>query len=223
MIAPTHMNGNPNTSCRKLTGILLPLVLSSVCLSAVGSAQTSGIPASLQVELLAKLESYDRSFANRAGKLARVLIVVKPGSARSELSANEMKSALERIDQVGGLPHEEVVVDYVSAVQLAERVRAERVAIVFLAADLDDAAITAIATALSDLSVLTVGAVSGYVAKGIVLGFELESGKPRLVINLARARRQKVDFSSNVLRLMKVSDDAPREHPVARRRTSNRS
>lgn len=198
------MNGNPNRWCWKLLATLFPLVWASVCLSAGGSAQTAAIPASLQAELLAKLETYDRSFATRAGKTARVLIVVKQGSARSELSANEMRSALKRIDRIGGLPHEEVVVNYAGAPALAERVRGERAAIVFLGADLDDDEVSSIAAALVDVSVLTVGAVAGYVAKGIVLGFELESGKPRIVINLEQARRQKVDFSSNVLRLMRV-------------------
>lgn len=198
------MNRPQNTPCCKLATILLSLVLSSVGLSAAGSAQVSGVPASLQAELLAKLEAYDRTFASRAGKTVRVLIVVKTGSARSELSANEMRSALKRVDQIGGLPHEETVVPYTGAAQLADRVRTERTAIVFLAAELEDSAITSIAAALSGVSVLTVGAVPGYVARGVVLGFELESGRPRIVINLEQARSQKVDFSSNVLRLMRV-------------------
>lgn len=198
------MKGNPATSCWKLAAVLLGLVLSNVCLPAsAGYAQSSGIPASLQAELLAKLEAYDRSFASRAGKTARVLIVVKSGSAKSEVSANEMKSALKRIDSIAGLPHEVVVVAYAGAAELAQRCRTERVAIVFVAAEFDDA-IESIGAALSTVSVLTVGAAASYVAKGIVLGFELEAGRPRLVINLEQARRQKVDFSSNVLRLMRV-------------------
>ena len=195
------MNGAPITSCRNLAA--LGLLLSLLGLVVSGSAQVSAIPASLQAELLAKLETYDRSFQARAGKAARVFILVKTGSARSELSANEMKSALRRIEHIGGLPHEEVVVPYASATALAERIRNERVAIVFIAADLDDA-IASIVTALTGASVLTVGAAPSYVARGIVLGFELESGRPRIVIHLEQARRQGVDFSSNVLRLMRV-------------------
>lgn len=195
------MNGNSITWCRKLAG--LGLSLSMLCLVVSGAAQVAAIPASLQAELLAKLETYDRSFASRAGKTARVFIVVKPDSAKSELSANEMKSALRRIELIGGLPHEEVVIPYATGAALAERIRTERAAIVFIAADLDET-IAQIVASLSGASVLTVGAAASYVASGIVLGFELESGRPRIVINLEQAKRQSVDFSSNVLRLMRV-------------------
>ena len=187
----------------KLTAAVLGLALSWIGSTTAGSAQSTGVPGSLQAELLAKLEGYDRTFASRAGDLARVLIVVKSGDAKSELSATEMKSALKRTAQIGGLSHQESVMPYSGAAELARRCQQERIAIVFIAAELDDA-IEAIAKALSSLNVLSVGAHPGYVAKGIVLGFELESGRPKIVINLEQARRQNVDFSSSVLRLMRV-------------------
>jgi beta-phosphoglucomutase-like phosphatase (HAD superfamily) len=168
-----------------------------------GSAQASGVPASLQAELVAKLENYDRTFSTRAGNTARILLVVKAGSAKSEMSANEMRSALSRIERVGGLPHHETLVAYAGAAELAQRCRAERIAIVFVAAELEDA-IEAIRAALTGASVLTVGALPSYVANGIVLGFELESGRPKIIVNLEQARDQNVNFSSDVLRLMKV-------------------
>ena len=43
-----------------------------------------------------------------------------------------------------------------------------------------------------------------YVAKGAVLGFELVSGRPKLIINLAQAQRQDVAFRAEVLKLMRV-------------------
>jgi len=187
----------------KLAATLLGLCLWSVDLSPIANAQTAVIPASLQAELLAKLENYDRAFAQRAGTSARVLIVMKPGSSKSELSANEMKSALGRVDKIGGLAHEQSVVPYEGAAALAQRCRSQRIAIVFVAAELEDAA-AAIGGALFGGNVLTVGAQPSYVTKGIVLGFELESGRAKIVINLEQARRQNVDFSSDVLRLMRV-------------------
>lgn len=181
----------------------LGIALSSLCMASSGSTQAAGIPASLQAELLAKLQNYDRSFAARAGDTARILLVVKADSAKSALSANEMKSALSRVERIGGLHHQETMVTYIGAAELAQRCRADRVAIVFVAAELEDS-IEAISAALSSVSVLSVGALPSYVAKGLVLGFELESGKPKIIFNLKQARRQNVDFSSTVLRLMRV-------------------
>ena len=186
-----------------LTAIAFGLALPQMSLASAAHAQSATIPASLQAELLAKLEAYDRTFAKRAGSAAHVLIVVKPGSAKSELSANEMRAALKRVERIGGLPHQETLVEYAGAADLAQRCRTEHIAIVFVAADLDDA-VDAIRAALSSVDVLSVGAQPSYIAKGIVLGFELESGRPKIVINLEQAKRQNVGFSSDVLRLMRV-------------------
>jgi hypothetical protein len=174
-----------------------------VCPSPTAQAQANRVPAEIQAELLAKLEGYDRSFAARAGPLARVLIVVRPGSTKSELSAAEMKSALSRLDRIGGLAHQETVVPYAGAQALAQKCRDERIAVVYFTPGFEDE-LDPLRAALSDANVLTLGAVAEYVPKGIVLGFELESGKTRILINLEEARRHGVNFPADVLRLMKV-------------------
>ena len=65
-------------------------------------------------------------------------------------------------------------------------------------------AATAIAAALAGLDVLSVAAVASDVPRGIVLGFEVASGKPKLVIHLTCARRQNVAFKPGLLRLARV-------------------
>jgi hypothetical protein len=104
---------------------------------------------------------------------------------------------------VGNLPHEEQIVTYSSASALAELVRAKRAAIVYLGPGLDKH-VPPIRDALSSLDVLSVGAIPSYVPAGIVLGFDLVSGRPKLLIQLSQARRQNVAFPASVLNLMKV-------------------
>jgi hypothetical protein len=179
------------------------LVVALALSSPSGLAQTSSVPASIQAELLAKLEGYDKGFPARAGELANVALLVKTGSARSELSAAEMKLALSRIDRLGGLPHKETVVPYTNAPALAQKVREGRIAVVYVTPGFD-AELVKIREALSNVDVLTLGALPTYVPEGIVLGFEIESGKPKILINLEQAKRQSVKFPTDLLRLMKV-------------------
>src|SRR4051794_6161566 len=90
---PARRVARPSVSGRwKIAVAVLWAALSNLGMTSSGSAQAASVPASLQAELLAKLETYDRAFAKRAGTTARVLIVAKTGSAKSELSANEMRS-----------------------------------------------------------------------------------------------------------------------------------
>jgi hypothetical protein len=192
-----------NAAWWKAAGAAMSLGVAALCASRSGMAQVSSVPAEIQAELLSKLEGYDRGFAARAGDAARVLLVVKPGSTKSETSAEEMRSALGRIDRFAGLPHQETIVPYPGAQALAQRCRADKIAVVYLTPGFDDE-LEALRVALADDNVLSLGAVSDYVPKGIVLGFELASGKPKILINLEQAKRQGVNFSSDVLRLMTV-------------------
>jgi hypothetical protein len=67
-----------------------------------------------------------------------------------------------------------------------------------------DAELTAIASALQGVPILTVGADADDVPGGLALGFALVEGKPKIVINLDVARAQQVDFSASLLKLSDV-------------------
>lgn len=161
------------------------------------------VPEGLQAELLARLLPYDRNFQARAGGRVEIVILVKAGNVRSKISASQLERRLSALDRIGGLPHEVDIVQYESASALAKACASRRVSVVYLTPGFDDE-VTEIRTALSSVNVLSVAAVPGYVPNGIVVGFELTSGKPRMLINLAQAKRQKVDFRAAVLNLMKV-------------------
>ncbi len=195
-------------ACRALAGGRL--LLASVLLAAVALltprptlADSASVPADLQAELLAKLSAYDRNFAARAGPVAAVLILVRSGNARSTLSGAVMKSELAKLERIGGLPHREVVAPFESAAGVAARIRSERVAIVYVTPGLEEHA-PEIRKALTGLDVLSVSAVPSAVPEGIVLGFELVSGKPKILHNLTQAKLQSVNFKADVLKLMKV-------------------
>lgn len=166
-------------------------------------AQDVVVPAELQGELLAKVAAYDRNLGARAGDTARIVLVVKSGDARSNLSAATMKSVLSHIDRVGGLPHQESIVPFEGAAALAARCRSDRVAIVYFTPGFTDD-IDQLRASFAGVDILSVSAVPEYVARGIVLGFDLVSGKPKLLLNLPQAKEQNVNFKADVLALMKV-------------------
>ena len=180
-----------------ISGLLASLVTRAVY------ADAAAVPADIQATLLAKLEQYDRGFRARAGDVARVLLVVKPGNTKGGLAAEEMKSALGRVSAIGGLPHKESIYEFKSADELAARCRADHVAVVYLTPGFDSD-LRDVRTSLGTLDLLSLAASPEYVQQGVVLGFELEAGTPKILFNLEQARKQHVDFPADVLRLMKV-------------------
>jgi hypothetical protein len=166
-------------------------------------AESPNVPIRLQAELLSKVASYDRNFQARSGEQAKVLILVAPSDSDSKITATDMKSALGSLPSVGGLAHDEEIMSYVDARALADTCRLRSIAIVYLTPGFSRE-IPAIRDAVGALKLLTVASLADYVPAGIVLGFDLVSGRPKLVVNLGQARRQHVDFRAEVLKLMKV-------------------
>jgi hypothetical protein len=178
-------------------GLAVPLVVSPV------AAESVPVPIVLQAELLAKVLEYDRNFPERAGERAKVLLVSKPGNADSTTVVQQMAAALGRLPQIAGLPHDEAVVSFPGAQELARLCRDRRASVVYFGPGFHDD-LGAVRAALSSVDVLSVASVPDDVAGGLVLGFDVVSGRPKLLLNLPQARLQKVDLRAAVLKLMTV-------------------
>ena len=166
-------------------------------------AEADVVPFSVQAELLAKVAGYERNFASRAGDRAIVLLPSKASDPSTVRAAHQFASALGGVARIGPVAHEEVEFEYASAASLADLCRARRAAIVYFGPGFG-ANIPAIAAALTGVSVLSVTATAEDVPSGVVLGFGLEGGKPKLLLNLAQARRQDVAFRPDLVRLSTV-------------------
>jgi hypothetical protein len=183
-----------------------PALAAALCialLSSSGRGEEVAVPVALQAELVAKVAAYDRNLAARAGDRVHVLIVVKAKDDGGASFAKSMQSALGGVDKIGGLPHDEATTTFAGAAALAEACKAKHVAIVYLAPGLGDE-VPAIRAALDGVNVLSVAAVASEVKRGIVLGFDLVSGKPKIVVHLGQARRQDVAFKAELLKLARV-------------------
>ncbi len=161
------------------------------------------VPVPLQVELLVKVAAYDKNFSSRAGDRARILILTKKDDAESTRVGRQAERAAEG-KTIGSLDVEASMLEFSDGAAVARAVQKRRAAIVYAAPGFTNDELSGIAQALEGMDVLSVGAVAKFVPRGIVLSFDLVSGKPKLVVHLSRARKQNVELSSRVLKLMKV-------------------
>lgn len=162
------------------------------------------VPTNVQAELLVKVAGFDRNYKARAGAKAIILLAAAPGDAGSERAVLEMKSALARVPTIADLPHEEQIVKSSSAAVIAAAARERKAAIVYLGPGYAGQT-AALRDAFSSLNVLTVGGVPDYVPSGaVVLGFDLVSGRPKLLVHIQQARKQRVAFPASLLNLMKI-------------------
>ena len=181
------------------TAALAVLALSSD----LAHAEDVAVPISLQAPLLARVAAYDGNLTSRAGDHVRVFIVMRAGDPDSERSALQARSALADVPAIAGLEHEQTIVPFSSASDLVKLCREKHATILYFMPGLSDR-IEAIARSLVNVSVLTAAAVGSDAPRGIVVGFDLVSGKTTLLINLRQARQQNVNLSSGVLHLATV-------------------
>jgi hypothetical protein len=179
------------------------LAVSALFGSHSGRAQLVAVPIELQAELLAKVAPYDRNMAARAGDRMQIMLVTSESDAESSRFATRMQMALAAVGPIGGLPHDERIAPFTSAADLVQQCRARHVAILILAPGLGDR-VPAIRDALDGADILTVASVPDYVQQGVVLGFDVVSGKPKLLVHLTQARRQHVELRAEVLKLVRV-------------------
>jgi hypothetical protein len=186
---------------RAFCGALLALSLGLWARDA--ATQSVAVPLRLQAELLSKVAGYDRGFPARAHGKALVFVLVKSADTESVRTGKQFHAELGALPQIGGLPHNEEIVDYRSARALAELCKQRGAAVVYISVGLADE-MEGIASALDGVSILSVAAAASYVTKRSVLGFDAESGHPKLVVHLDQARRQKVAFKAELLKLARV-------------------
>lgn len=166
-------------------------------------AQDLEVPVGLQVELLARLLWYERGLQKSAAREIGVLIVARADDPESARAAAQLAAQFDRIKQVAGKPVRHSYVTYESSEQMLKLIDQQKPYLIYLSTSLAHAA-ASLARELVGSAVLTVSADSGDTAVGAVLGFELESSKPHIMLNLKQARAQKLDFSAQVLRVVRV-------------------
>lgn len=169
----------------------------------IAIADSVAVPLGLQVSLFTKVTDYDRTLPGRALGVVRVVVLTRAGSSESAAATNQVLDALAGIPRISGFPHEDLSVQFTDAASIAELCRTRAISIVYLTPGLGDVA-GALSKALTGIPVMTVSASAEGVRNGAVLGFDLISSRPKLMVNLPACRNQGVRLSSDVLKMAMV-------------------
>lgn len=175
-----------------------------ICFAGRVGAEDVSVPISLQMDLLLKVASYDKNLRQRAPDRVRLAVLIRQDDPDSGRSAAQALKALSGTHDVDGLPLERISMTYTDGPTLARLTQEGNVSILYVTPGFSESEIDAVARALDGVSVLSAGALAKYTPRGVVIGFDLAGGKPKLLVNLDRARRQSVELSSSVLKLMRI-------------------
>ena len=186
---------------RKPATLLLACAALSISICAAADGLT--VPLKLQVDLTIKLLAFAQEPPISSADVVRIGILAKNDSAESSHFATDLKSALDGVDKIVGLPHEQSILDWTGPRSLVDESRRRNLQVLYLTPGLGDE-IASIAGALEGVQLITFGAADSYVPSGCILGFDLVSGHPKMVFNIGQAKKQNVIFRSAVMRLMRL-------------------
>jgi hypothetical protein len=161
------------------------------------------VPLRLQVDLLNRVLPYDRNFASRVHSELKIAIITDSGHIDSTRIGAEMLAEFHERPTLGGVRQHASRITFTSTQTLVDECRQQRVGLLYVTPGVRTP-IGPLATALHGLGVLTVAAIPEQVRQGLVLGFAVRSGKPRLLVNLTQARQQQVNFRADFLRMAEV-------------------
>lgn len=186
---------------RSLLRAVFAAVLLAIWTIATDAHASDDLPATLVAQLAMKVASYDRNQAERVKTHPRVLVIDRASDERSVRAATMIAQALRDPEIGKGAPVE--VLGFTSASDLASAIDVWSASIVILTPGLEDA-MSAIADAVASKNVLTIGTTGTLAERGAVVGFEVRESKPKIVVNLPRARAQNVVLKPELLALARI-------------------
>ena len=155
-------------------------------------ARAEELPVLLQIQLLSKMSTYLETLVTD-GSTVKVLVVF-PGPADSPTrGAQDLLSALSQVSQFGSLKVQAKAVPF-DGKKFQALLDVERPGILYLAPEVDVKVTAAVIEACAERPTVTISGNADSVKLGVVLGFSLVEARPRVLINLKQAGRQKITF-----------------------------
>ena len=190
---------------KRARGTIATILVLVVCLGTAPllKAQDMEVPVTLHIPLFFKVMSFDRSFPARTGRSLVIAVVYQRGNRASIEARDEALRAIARTPRsADGVVRRGIAVDLDSE-SLTPRLIRESADVVYIT-PLRSIDIRTIVTAAEAAGASTWTGVVSYMAHGVSVGVRLERDRPRIVINLDASHRQRIDFSSELLKLAEV-------------------
>lgn len=182
----------------------LSLIVGSLAvLVAMPAAAAPLVPFDVQMPLVLKALTYDRTLKARAGDQVRIAILIPPKSGRGR--ADELQASIDGLPDrtVAGLPvtFKELTVD---GAAIDQAFGDGRWAAMYVLPGYTREELVEIKRICERRRVLAVAASADEVERGLAFGIGAQSGKPEIIVNLAVSKACGSDFDLALLRLARV-------------------
>jgi hypothetical protein len=172
-------------------------------------AQAMDAPTEVQIPLLYKILTFDRKLGERApGNGLVIAIVFQTGYRGSVVARDQVVDALKRMGDstISGHTVNWVAVELSDVESLRLSLIHNRVDVIYVT-PLRGVELNHIKAVARAAGITTFTGVPRYVERGLALGVGIARERPQIIVNLAAARAEGSDFTSQLLRVCKVFEE----------------
>jgi hypothetical protein len=185
----------------KITAIILIVSISAIA----AFCQDMQVPIEQQVPLLAKILSFDRNLAKRAENEIVFAIVYQKKFRKSYDAKINFEETVGRLSltKVDSLPIRFISIDISDDTNLSTALEKNGVNVLYMA-PIKAIKIDEITAMSRRLQISSLTGVADYVDKGVAVGIGAKGDRPEIIINLAAAKAEGINFNSQLLKLAKI-------------------
>jgi len=182
----------------------LASILSAVALATAPSFAGALVPFAVQVPLMLKALTYDRTLKARVGDQVRIAVIVPPKAGRD--ATEELLASISALPDrtLNGMPvvFKEIVATDEAALDLA--LRSGRWAAAYVMPGFKADEMAQVKHVCASRQILAVAALVDDLDRGMALAVGAQGGKPQIVVNLASTKACGSEFDLALLRLARV-------------------
>ncbi len=176
-----------------------------LCAPAVG-AEAMPFPADVQITLLLKILTYDRSFPAKAKSGVTIGVVYVPSDPQSVKAKDEIIKTLQAVSdlRIKNVPIKFQPIEYRNPASLETAVRTGGVNVFYIAPG-NAEGLDQLLKVSHTRGITTATGVPEYVQRGVAIGIGIKADKkPDILINLPNSRSEGSEFDASLLRIATV-------------------
>ncbi len=183
--------------------VILALVMTVLTVSAIADAQEMSVPLDVQVQLMARIFSFDRAMDTRTKEGLTIGILYQERFRTSVNTADEVEDLLPTAAWPADRSVRVVRIAWENRADAERAMREQHIGILYVT-PLRSVDLQEVGDLCGTQRLPAFTGVSSYVNDGIPLGVAQRGGKAAILVNLPAARRAGTDLSSQVLHIAEV-------------------
>ena len=196
----------PRVSAGTTRWALMATMVAALLCASPGIAEPMPFPPDVQITLLLKILTYDRSFQAKARSGVTIGVVYVGSDPESVRTKDEILKTLQLVSDrtIKNVPIRSVALEYRDPLSLEKAVRNGGINVFYIAPG-NAASLQQLLRMSHTRGITTATGVPEYVQRGVAIGIGIKADKkPDILINLPNSRQEGSEFDASLLRIATV-------------------